>query len=107
MEQEITLSREDHTILASVIAERVTEEADYNELVGFYAGIQDLDLNTVNTLAARGVITEDELEEFYFDYHYDVYADECEAEEVVRLAIECGAINSLEEYLADDDHPLT
>jgi hypothetical protein len=107
METEYTLSREDHTILASIIAERLTEEADHTELAGFYAGIQDLDLDTVNTLAARGVITATELEEFYFDYHYDVYCDECEPEEVIQLAIEMGVINSLEEYLADEDHPLT
>ena len=108
MATEYKLTKSDHDMLASTLAEYMTHGLDVNEYIQFYCDMEELEYDTVKALADRDLIDTIQFEFYYHDYHYETYLDEYSSDELVGLAIECGVINSLEEYLAecqDEDTP--
>jgi hypothetical protein len=102
------LSQDDHALLACMVADEVTLNADPDEYVEFYCHTQEnmADYNTVATLVGQDMLDLTELEYYYNDYHYEVYSQGYTSDELIALAIDTGAIESLEDFLSDEEDPV-
>jgi hypothetical protein len=86
------LTEDNKLYLAESMAAHLTDCTDFDEYVDFYCDMHDLET------PPRSMDSMD-FEEYFYDFHLGLYADEWEDEAVVKKAIEEGVIESLESFL--------
>jgi hypothetical protein len=97
----LTLTVRERDDLVEMLADAALDDGNLYDHIAVYAKEHDIHRLTMVVLSDNGLLHEDLLEQFYYNYHFTLY-NECSDEELVNLAINMKCIISLEEFRLDN-----